>query len=332
MNYITSCPACETQFLLNKEQLKAHRGKVQCGHCNEVFNAKNRLTEISDDITSTDEYNASIESQTGEALDTSSETVEANTATSPAQTSEVATDEAVDWDKGAVTEINIDSNDDSPIAEKLNVVLDFVPNLSDLDANSPYIGDISPSAYEAVAAYDDEAPIVIQDLTTAPKFSIDKPKFSYQLLLLSLLLAALAGLQATYYFRNKIAAEYPQFKPYLLQACEAMQCQVDLPRDLDFFTIDDSDMQEDESHQEVINFTSQLINGAGYTQTYPNIELTLTDADDQPALIRLVKPEEYLKPNADVAAGIGAHEEVRVKLAIHASGLPVAGYRVLLVY
>jgi SOS-response transcriptional repressor LexA len=117
-----------------------------------------------------------------------------------------------------------------------------------------------------------------------------------------------------------------------VQACEALQCEVSLPRELDFFVIDDSDMQEDESRQEVINFTSQLINNANYTQAYPNIELTLTDADDQPALIRLVKPEEYLKTGTVVAAGIGGRAEVRVKLAIHASGTPVAGYRVLLVY
>ena len=56
MNYITACPACETQFLINTEHLKAYRGKVQCGNCNHVFNAKNRLTEVSDDILSVEEY------------------------------------------------------------------------------------------------------------------------------------------------------------------------------------------------------------------------------------------------------------------------------------
>ena len=61
MKYITSCPECKTQFLLNSEHLKAHRGKVQCGHCEHVFNAKNRLTEISDDIHSAEEYQASLE-------------------------------------------------------------------------------------------------------------------------------------------------------------------------------------------------------------------------------------------------------------------------------
>ncbi|MEE9331230.1 MAG: zinc-ribbon domain-containing protein, partial [Methylophilaceae bacterium] len=63
MNYITSCPKCDTQFLLNDELIKVHRGKVQCGSCELVFNAKTRLTEVADDITSTEEYQASIEEQ-----------------------------------------------------------------------------------------------------------------------------------------------------------------------------------------------------------------------------------------------------------------------------
>ena len=319
MNYITSCPACETQFLLSTEHLKAHRGKVQCGHCNEVFNAKNRLTEISDDITSTAEYNASIESKNNEARATTIET-------SP-NDSNVETNAVVD----SQVDMGAETKTEAPIAEKLNVVLDFVPNLANLDTSSPYIGEISPSTLEAVAVYD-EPPVYPQDLSAEPKFSAYKPKFSYWLLFLSLIFASLAALQAIYYYRNNISAEYPQFKPYLMQACAAIQCEISLPLDLDFFTIDDSDMQEDENHQEAINFTSQLINNAPYPQAYPNIELTLTDADDQPALIRLVKPEEYLKTGTDVAAGIGAHEQIRVKLAIHTSGTPVAGYRVLLMH
>jgi len=61
MKYITSCPKCETNFLLNDALIKAHRGKVQCGSCELVFNAKTRLTEVDDDITSAEEYQAIVE-------------------------------------------------------------------------------------------------------------------------------------------------------------------------------------------------------------------------------------------------------------------------------
>lgn len=309
MNYITACPACETQFLLTKEHLKAHRGKVQCGNCEHIFNAKNRLTEVSDDIHSAAEYNAAL---------------------------------------------NIDTLqfDEKPIDAVLNNVLENVPSLQDL-ASSP--NDASPieanqqqaiqNAYfdestsqaspEIVEAYDAEPihkPIMIEDLTADVRFGKPKLKTNYWLIFFCLFLALLACLQSIYAFRTQIAAEYPQFKPLLTQACVALKCEIPLPKNLDLLSIDDSDMQEDEDHEHVIKFTSLLINNANYAQAYPNIELTLTTTDDQPVLRRLIQPSEYLKANTNAATGIGAREEIRVNLAINVKDLAVAGYRVLVVY
>ena len=301
MNYITSCPACETQFLLSTEHLKAYRGKVQCGHCEHIFNAKNRLTEVSDDIQSAAEYHASLE--TGKQITTS-------------------------------------NFEDKPINDVLDGVLGAVPNLEDLNANNalyaeandPFIGEQTHISIEDNYSYEDETPIVIDDLSIDSKFQPRKTKLNIWLLLLSLFLICLAALQTVYFLRTKIAAEYPQFKPYLVQACTYLQCKIDLPINVDLFTIDDSDMQESEDHEKVVDFSSLLINKANYTQTYPNIELTLTDTNDLPVVRRLIKPNEYLNANTNMSAGIASKEEVRVKLAINVADLSVAGYRVLLAY
>ena len=304
MNYITSCPACETQFLLSTEQLKAHRGKVQCGNCEQIFNAKNRLTEVSDDIHSAAEYQASIE--------------------------------AHDHDSTPAI-------DEKPISEVLNVALGAVPNLNNLDdleadkkSSDAYISHtkIEPQA-DIVKVYDVDqinVPIYIDDLSTNPNFDKQKTKVNYWLVLFGLILAVLAGLQSLYYFRTSIAADYPQFKPYLVQACVQLQCEIELPKNLDFFALDDSDMQEDFEHKDVIKFSSLLINNAPYAQTYPNIELTLTDTADQPVLRRLIKPSEYLASSTNTATGIDSREEMRINLNINVTDIAVAGYRVLLVY
>lgn len=301
MNYITACPACETQFLLTTVHLKAHRGKVQCGHCEHIFNAKNRLTEVSEDIHSAAEYNAS--------LDSSKQSASVNT-------------------------------EENPINKVLDGVLGAVPNLEDLTASStlytadsdPFIGDQTHINIEDNYSYEDETPIAIDDLATDPKFKKNKVKLNVWSLLLCLLLITLAALQSIYFLRTKIAAEYPQFKPYLAQACSYLQCTIDLPKNAELFSIDDSDMQESEQYAKVIDFSSLLINNANYIQAYPNIELTLTDTDDRPVVRRLIKPGEYLKNGANMAAGMASKDEVRVKLAINVSDLSVAGYRVLLAY
>ena len=304
MNYITSCPACETQFLISTEHLKAHRGKVQCGHCEHIFNAKNRLTEISDDIHSPAEYQASIEAP----------------------------------DNDSLPPIN-----EKPIGEVLNVALGAVANLDyldDLEAvkkfNNPTTGntntDAEPDIMEVYDADQINAPIYIDDLSTNPNFEKPKTKINSWLVLLGLMLAILAGLQSVYYMRINIAADYPQFKPYLVQACSALNCEINLPKNLDFFALDDSDMQEDYEHKDVIKFSSLLINNAPYAQTYPNIELTLTDTADQPVLRKLIKPSEYLASNTNAANGINSREEMRINLSINVTDLAVAGYRVLLIY
>ncbi len=304
MNYITSCPACETQFLLTTEHLKAHRGKVQCGQCEHIFNAKNRLTEISNDIYSPAEYQASIEAH-----------------------------------DSAITQ----AIDEKPISEVLNVALGAVPNLDNLDivesdkkSNDAYIGNTNiesqPNIIEVYDVDQINAPIYIDDLSTNPKFDKPKTKLNVWLVLFGLILAILAGLQSVYYLRTSIAADYPQYKPYLVQACAALKCEIDLPKNLDFFALDDSDMQEDYEHKNVIKFSSLLINNAPYAQAYPNIELTLTDTADQPVLRRLIKPSEYLASNTNANAGINSREEMRINLSINVANVVVAGYRVLLLY
>ena len=304
MNYITSCPACETQFLLTTEHLKAHRGKVQCGHCEHIFNAKNRLTEISDDIHSPAEYQASIEAHGSDIT------------------------QAVD---------------EKPISEVLNVTLGAVPNLDNLDdlesvkkSNDPHIVNINTTSQPVIVeVYDVDqinAPIYIDDLSTNPKFDKPKTKVNVWLVLFGLILAILAGLQSVYYLRTSIAADYPQFKPYLVQACVALKCEISLPKNLDFFALDDTDMQEDYEHKNVIKFSSLLINNAPYAQAYPNIELTLTDTADQPVLRKLIKPSEYLASNTNADAGIDSREEMRINLSINVTDVAVAGYRVLPIY
>lgn len=45
MSAITNCPACQTQFVVTDEQLNQYNGKVRCGQCLHVFNAKDELVD-----------------------------------------------------------------------------------------------------------------------------------------------------------------------------------------------------------------------------------------------------------------------------------------------
>lgn len=150
------------------------------------------------------------------------------------------------------------------------------------------------------------------------------------LLLLTLILTAV--LQNTYFLRNQIAIYYPASKPYLTQACQYLACSIELPKKIEFIVIDDSDMEEDTNHVGLIHLSSTIINQAGFNQTYPNLEVTLTDAEDQPKLRRIFKPHEYLPPHTDLSLGIAAGESLKIKLAMTTQDVAVAGYRVFVTY
>ena len=98
------------------------------------------------------------------------------------------------------------------------------------------------------------------------------------------------------------------------------------------FTIDDSDIQEHLEYEDVLLFSSTLVNHAPYAQAYPKIELTLTNTDDEPVLRRTLPASAYLDSTVKVEDGMPPNHELHIKLNIHPNNVPVAGYRVSLAY
>ena len=273
MSAITNCPSCQTQFVVTEEQLNQHNGKVRCGQCLHVFNARNELVET----------NLATEAQA-----TSTEEVENHPA----------------LETTTIAEIN-----QQPEASALdNEANDIVNEALNHNRQESYFNDVKSKTKAKTALV----------------------SWIVGFFTLILLLAAMA--QTIYFLRTKIATYYPATKVYLIQACEKIGCSIELPKKIDLIVIDDSDMQEDAEAIGLIHLTSTLINQASFTQAYPNIELTLTDIEDSPKLRRIFKPNEYLLNHHDVAKGLAAGEELKVKLAITAEGESVAGYRIFVSY
>lgn len=307
MKYITSCPQCDTQFLLDDEMIKAYRGKVQCGSCEHVFNAKNRLTEVDEDINSAEEYQASLEA------DTSEETVDDPITITPEEESDADDD----------TSFSIEIEDEPAIeAEEVEIYIN-----EETSPETHIIDQASTAVIAAPGNIDDFSKHISP--TKQKKVSKPRPVF-YSVL--CILLITLAGLQSIYHLRVKLAAMYPQYKPYLIQACQKIQCTIELPKELDYLAIENSDMQEDNAYESVINFSTSLKNNALYSMAYPNIELTLTNAEDKIVLRKLLKPETYLTEKSKIKNGLSGRDSDSIKLALQVDQLKVAGYRILLAY
>lgn len=316
MRLVTSCPACNAAFYVAPEQLAAHRGDVQCGKCEHVFNALDRLAEIADEAEIKDSISEPV---SAEQVNQAQVTQDSS---APVDIDIIAESDAPSHQEPETDEQTLPAVEQTPAAEVANT---DSPAVSITDYSIPGSATIlSPTMMDdAVKNKTGKSNIATSSRSGFAKFLI-------ALMVVILVLAALA--QATYYLRSDIAARWPQYRPYLEQACQLVQCKVELPKNADLIVIDDSDLQEDADRQGLIHLYSSLINTADYVQTYPLLELTLTDANDKPLLRRTFKPEEYLPPKANIKRGVFPNEEINIKLSITASGEPVAGYRLFVTY
>lgn len=307
MSLITTCPACSTSFYVTQDQLNAHQGDVRCGKCQHVFNARKIVTELPEPV-----------SEPESILDVDEVSIpDVNELEIIEETSAKPVFEILEpQPEPEVTEVESAIFEPEPAIE--NVETSPQVDISDVPPVEPAIATPIPPADNAYKI----------SFASKPKAQSHPVIFS----VLSLLLLVLAATQTVYFLRSPLAIKFPALKPLLVKACAPMGCEIALPRHIDQIVIDDSDLQEDADHEGLIHLSATIVNNAAYVQEYPLFELSLTDINDKPVLRKAFQPSEYLPSGTNPSNGIGAGEELHIKLDLTASGEPVAGYRVLAVY
>jgi hypothetical protein len=111
--------------------------------------------------------------------------------------------------------------------------------------------------------------------------------------------------------------------------CEQLRCTLGPPRQIEALAIDSSGFNKLRSDAYRLSFT--LKNSAAVPVAAPAMELTLTDAQDQPLLRRVLTPAEL--GAADNVIPAGADWSGAVGIVVSSSGTPrIAGYRLLAFY
>ena len=129
--------------------------------------------------------------------------------------------------------------------------------------------------------------------------------------------------------RDWLAARAPQLAPMLRALCTPLGCTVGPYRQLDAIVIDSSVFNRVMGNQ--FRFSVSLRNLAQWPVASPSLELTLTDADNQPLLRRVLAPAELGAPPALVArAEFSTSQGVVVTDPVDPGA--VAGYRLSAFY
>lgn len=203
------------------------------------------------------------------------------------------------------------------------------PGGASIDA-APLADDASPRTYPPREVLAAEAAAEVPEFL-APA----EPRPRYALLwgfLAFLALVALAA-QIAYRYRTEIATLVPESRPHLVAACEAIGCEVRLPRRSELLSIESSDLQADPKRENILKLSALLRNRAEFAQEPPSLELTLTDASDRAVVRRVLSPLEYLGAAraAEVTErGIPAGAEVAVVVNFDSSRVRATGYRLYL--
>jgi predicted Zn finger-like uncharacterized protein len=139
--------------------------------------------------------------------------------------------------------------------------------------------------------------------------------------------------QAAWFFPGAIALQLPSLRPLLVQYCAWTGCRVELPRVPDLLFIEASDLQLlDPAHPNEVMLTATVRNRAAFQQALPLLELTLTDSANRTAARKVFKPAEYLGTSLGPDQGIGAGQELSLRLYLDTGELKAAGYRLYLFF
>ncbi|BFO54028.1 DUF3426 domain-containing protein [Acidovorax sacchari] len=142
-----------------------------------------------------------------------------------------------------------------------------------------------------------------------------------------LLLGALL-LQVGLQERDRLASQHPALRPLLQVLCAPLQCRIAPPRRIADVVIDSSSFNKARGDGFLLALT--IRSRADFPVAMPALELTLTDAQEQPVLRRVLLPQDLSAP-----AELPAHGEWGGTWPVNvgaAGGARVAGYRLLAFY
>lgn len=312
MSLITRCPACTTMFKVVPDQLRVSDGWVRCGQCNEVFDA-----------------NANLQDAAGEVL-------KPHVPETPAvHTGSVAHEAVVDADEAIKTT-------DVPQSEPFLEVNPRALHIERQDSVDELADSDEPLAKPAPSA----APKALPTESSAPPPQ-DVPAHSFMhkarspsrwaqtwvRATLSFAALGLGGallLQVVILERDRMVAIEPLTKRYLDPLCEILNCKIGPLRQIESVVIDSSSFTKVRADVYRLSFT--LKNAAQTPVATPNLELTLTDMQDQAVVRRVFAAADFSKQHVAMDSGAEMVVTLPVAVKLDAGSERVSGYRLLSFY
>ena len=374
MALITRCPACGTMFKVVADQLKVSQGWVRCGHCADVFDASLQLLprETESLAPAAPALDAAVPELVPASLLQNAAEPEAlqEVAGAPAgplvdrerlkpalSERDDAQDSAADIDPASWKLVQqADQQEQARSAQAEAAAADLPPRLQEL-VHTQTLDESEPGLAPVVVADSTIMDSDIADSEATPDVSFvrdarrkafwTQPQARWWLGTLTVLLLAALLVQAMMQQKDTLAALDPRFAPLLQTLCRPLGCEIRPPRHIESLVIDSSSFNRIGPDVYRLNFS--LKNTAAASLEMPSLEVTLTDAQDQAVVRRVLEPALFgagsvtLDAHSELAGAVtmkvsgdtgraNASPSSSSASSAPASPLRVAGYRVLAFY
>ena len=162
----------------------------------------------------------------------------------------------------------------------------------------------------------EEAPLAWMRENTAHEYIKDrsKPLITVVWCIACVGLLALLTLQIKYFYVEKFAQDQ-SLRKYLSGFCKIARCELPPFESPDLFTIADTKIDLHPNHPDALRVAVKLINQAGHSQPYPDLQITLTDQAGRVVGRRSFSPQAYLAAGAENMVGGGERVSLLFELA-----------------
>ena len=296
----TRCSACGTVFRVVPDQLRVSEGWVRCGRCTQVFNALEGLVDME---TGLPRPGASI----GAGL---------------APPALAAAEEEYDIAEPAA------KPGSPPLPPPVPVPP--APPAPAPDDLAEAIADASDSEIDTRPA-SATAPSFVRNAERAARWR--RPQV--RLLLAGLALLGVLGLagQISIEYRDLLAAQLPQTRPWLERACQTLGCTVEAARAIDSLAVESSGLIRVE-RSDLYKLQVSLRNRAGIALAVPALDVTLTDTQGNLVARKVLRAAEMGTSQATILPGrdLNLQATLQAVAGSLAAAQPIAGYTIDLFY
>jgi hypothetical protein len=121
--------------------------------------------------------------------------------------------------------------------------------------------------------------------------------------------------QALFFSRHELARD-ATLGPWIIKACELLDCNIQRPVEIDQIAILGWDVRSHPTVPKALIATTTMVNNADFNQPFPLLELRFSDMNGLPVSQRRFKPQEYLGDPALVKQGMQPDTPTHIELEL----------------